>query len=693
MNLILKMHFYVIKLDNVIKYGIFNTNYSRLLDGQTYCSKQIECLKLFIIDKNDNYKLEFRDYDKIYSQKIRYNKINELEELYDTELPIMRKLYRGLIKEKYGGSELLELEYINIFIESIYNELPKLGLNIIREYTDEEINEIMNTIRKNNYDIESNYNIRDYQQNIINYIYRKLLNESKIYLELATGAGKTFISFQILKQIQPKIIVIFSPRTLINIQNTGDSYLNFFDIKYDIINFPKDNIIPRNKNIIMTCCYQSKERLYQIIKDYDNIFIWFDESHWGIEDTWLDSESEDIEFWLNSSNIKYRLFTSASPNRNIVLNNKNIFGELYRPIEIKQLIRDKWLCPIYPYIFNTPENDQVNLCNYIINNFIKLGKNYGISFHSRTDNAFILFNKHLELYINNKINIRPFLIIGNGNTNVNEKINKIKENNSMNYDFTDLNIFMNTKNSIVYSVKKLDMGWDFSKLDYICFSDPKLSFKDIIQSIGRGTRPDKLGSDGKNRDKKLCILLPVFIRDNELNDYTQIVNVLKYLIYDVGLDIIGTIINKNNREQNNNNIQVKYEGDDEKTAVLLDLLGFKITLKELYNIMIQNKIYNDEDYYTFRNNNDHLKLKQSVYDYEGFKWKLVVDINGSKYYKTYEECVSAYNILINEIHEKYKNNTDKIDEILIDIEENGNNEINKYDKMFPPYNKIKEYYY
>ena len=49
------------------------------------------------------------------------------------------------------------------------------------------------------------------------------------------------------------------------------------------------------------------------------------------------------------------------------------------------------------------------------------------------------------------------------------------------------------------------MGWDFSELDFICFSDAKMSHKDIIQCIGRGTRPDKLELDGRNKYKKLDI--------------------------------------------------------------------------------------------------------------------------------------------------------------------------------------------
>lgn len=442
----------------------------------------------------------------------------------------------------------------------------------------------------------------------------------------------------------------------------------------------------------MSSCIQSQEKIYEDIKHLKtNIFVWFDEAHWGIEDTWIDNEKESIKFWLNSENIKYRLFTSASPDNNIVTKNYKIFGELYNPIKIKELIKEKWLCPIIPYIFETQKNNNVNLLNYIINNFKKLNKNFGLSFHSRNKNAYKLFKEHYKLYSNKKTDIKPFLIIGDNNREINNKIRKIENYN----DFSNLDIFMRTQNSIAYTVKKLDMGWDFIKLDYISFSDVKLSSKDIIQCIGRGIRPDGLGKNGKNLNKKLAILLPIFI-DNleEKTEFSQIINVLKYLIQDIGLDIKDAIIKKNNDKKNiNGDLTVNYNGSDIIGAKILKLLGYKNDLNELYGIMRKNKIYNDKDYYKFIENNKHLQLKKQVYDYEGFKWKNIVDIDGDKYYQTYEECVEATKKAINNINEKFEYDENKVEEILIEIEENGNIILNKFDSKIPPFNKLKEYFY
>ena len=90
---------------------------------------------------------------------------------------------------------------------------------------------------------------------------------------------------------------------------------------------------------------------------------------------------------------------------------------------------------------------------------------------------------------------------------------------------------------MAYVVKQYDMGYDFEELDYIVFSDPKLSFKDVIQSIGRGTRSDKKGENGTNLYKKLLLMLPTFITDEENNKYRNVIEVLRYLVLDLEIDI------------------------------------------------------------------------------------------------------------------------------------------------------------
>ncbi len=61
----------------------------------------------------------------------------------------------------------------------------------------------------------------------------------------------------------------------------------------------------------------------------------------------------------------------------------------------------------------------------------------------------------------------------------------------------------------------------------------KLSIQDIKQCIGRGIRPDELGMNGSNKEKVLNISLPVYIEENMDTNYEKILEVLKYLMYDI----------------------------------------------------------------------------------------------------------------------------------------------------------------
>ena len=93
-----------------------------------------------------------------------------------------------------------------------------------------------------------------------------------------------------------------------------------------------------------------------------------------------------------------------------------------------------------------------------------------------------------------------------------------------------------------YVVQKYSMGYDFKDIDYIIFADPKTASKDIIQCIGRGTRSDKLGEEGRNLHKNLKFYIPVYyehnqkdedIEDNKNIILENVIKVLRYLILDM----------------------------------------------------------------------------------------------------------------------------------------------------------------
>jgi len=694
-------HIYIIQCSKYIKYGFFNNRPERMLEHQTTHIKKNKILHLYEIKQLDGYEL-YKEYDKIISHIGKdTDKITLVENKYNIKLPLLRELNKYLINDT-GGEELMDLSGLETLNNFIKNELIKFKLKS-KEYTEDELAQIINNLNKEKNKIQKNddfifdkcfgkqntFQLRDYQQEITTYIYNHFKDNNNLYLNLATGGGKSFIVFNILKQLLPEIIIIFSPRQKINEQNISEKYINILNDNYITFNMSKDKHLKtfmkeQNKKIIV-CCTQSADRLYKKlskyndINDIDNIFIWFDEAHWGI-DNWINDKKK--QFWLNNNYKKF--FTSASPDESFIKSNKKYFGEYYKPYTVKYLIDNKWLCQIITYMYETINND-VDICEYILKHFTEHKKNYGFSFHSSCSNAFNLFYNHYHLYKNNETPIKPFLLVSK-NDYIKDNYDKI----DLDYNFMDYKVFEKNNNSMAYVVKQYDMGYDFSELDFITFSDPKMSPQDIIQCIGRGTRPDKL-DNGKNLNKSCDVLLPVFISE-DLTEYDKITNVLLYLINDCGIDFDKVIQNNYSTYESESIMGKEYIGKNNIRSVIVDKLKYTIsTTKRLYKICIENNIDSEEKYNTFSKNNEHYKMKKRIYDYKDFKWKNIVDTNGTIYYNTIEECNQAMDKVIEYIYE----NNDETDseELIEELEDYGMIKYNEYDNKIPPYNKLKKYYY
>ena len=114
----------------------------------------------------------------------------------------------------------------------------------------------------------------------------------------------------------------------------------------------------------------------------------------------LNNQQNNIikSFWLlNNTHIKYRIFTSASPNKIKIIENENIFGTLYSPIKVKELIALQWLANIKPFVYS--ENKcNVNNITFILNDFNEMNRNFGFSFHNKQKNAFHQFYKHYKKF-------------------------------------------------------------------------------------------------------------------------------------------------------------------------------------------------------------------------------------------------------------------------------------------------------
>jgi hypothetical protein len=288
----------------------------------------------------------------------------------------------------------------------------------------------------------------------------------------------------------------------------------------------------------------------------------------------------------------------------------------------------------------------INSIYLLLKDFNDKNRNFGFSFHNKQINAFNLFYNHYIEYTNDRTNIKPFLLIGNDFTNnIEPRLQDIK----LEYNFKDIKTFENEKYSIGYVVAKYSIGYDFKNLDFISFSDPKISIKDIIQCIGRGLRPDELGIFGSNKYKTLNISLPVYINDNmNDNEYMRIIEVLKYLVHDIEMDIKDIEFENRYHPYSINNNMNTYTGINDIQSKLLNLLDLElnkirleITYEKAKEIIVEKNIINKKSYFDlceidyrltkepeklyknkFKNWIDYLGIQRIYYDLETCKNKI-----------------------------------------------------------------------
>ena len=698
--------------ENKTKYGYVEGEdknlVNRLTDSSEEHSELSNFTNIYGFEKMDNYKL-YKEIDKIVSI-IGSNRIRLVENIYGIKLPLLTELNKYLVDSATKKSnEFIYNDGIPLLLRVLKEEFPLLGLKLVKEYSQEEIEEINNSSREYcRKQLETDYQTllklsqesrkskpkitkqqkkdeykwyeREYQRTIIENGLEKLTNLHKFYLELATGGGKSYIIYKILSKLKPKTIVIFSPRKNINKQNCSSKYLSILDNEYLVYNC-SDNITfetfkfkckRQNKKMIIVACPQgSNEKVYNLI--YDNnlsdIFIWFDEAHHTIE-KWVDKlDNKCAKFFLEDNEIiTNRIFTSASPDKKHVEQYPQLFGEMYSPIKVKELIALKWLCPIVPHIFSLNKNN-VDICNYNLEHFSKFDCKFGFSFHNIRESAFNLFLEHYNSFIKGNTKIKPFLLVGDDYQN--SKLDEIR----LEYDFMSIDLYEETENSMGYVVQQYSIGYDFNKIDYIVFSDPKMSYSDIIQCIGRGLRPDGLGDNCENLYKKLSIMLPVYIESEIDTNFNRIEGVLRYLVHDIDYPFEDMDM-KFSLSGEKQLLGEKYEGLENMKAILLDLLlgGKYSTWKptEFITLMKNNNIHDRENAYnTFIDRRPELNLPEDPYRcFPDFTWEQT--FNESPYYSK-EECKQK-------IAQIKENNED------LDLDEEDEPEVylNSIDPKIPP---------
>jgi superfamily II DNA or RNA helicase len=639
-----KYNYFYIKInkdwnyENKVKYGVTNDLYTRLINNSEHSTYRYNYLHVFEIKeiKNEYYNnFSYKAIDKIFSIYCKNNKLNK------SVFPNLLEIKKYLIENEINaGQEFINKNGLELLLSIIKNDFIKIGI-VIEELNVDNINKIlineyekkklMNKIDEISNDLEeisieleeisieldeikiknnNLYKPRDYQIIIIDYLYNSLLNNKPIYLELSTGAGKSYISYQLFIKFRPSNIIILSPLKSINKQNISDNYFNLLKNEYiKVDNLDKFNYQENNK-YLFSCCINSYKKIYEIIinNNLNNIFIWFDEADYGIEN-WIENLSNDIykNFLLTDNDyIKNRLFTSASPNKEAIIENPQYFGELYNPITIKELTEQKWLSKIKVHILEFEKKlNKKEYVQFMLKEFIKKKRNLGISSHTTCENAYKLFIEHYKLFSNNKTIIKPYLLINQ------DKINELKISETI--DLGNINSFTN---GIGYIVNQYSRGYDNKFIDIIFISDPKNSYKSNIQLIGRGIRP--------NNDKHLDLIIPTNY-DNLHKEYSNVEETLKYIINNIEIDyddIFRRYIKDESKENNINTIvnsNSEEDNYDEKCKIINTILlnickNHKWTVRGLITQLKRKNIHNNFDYMKYKNRHKYLNLPNNIYE-------------------------------------------------------------------------------
>jgi predicted helicase len=224
-------------------YGSKKNLINRLKNSCEEHSEHSSFLHIFSFTKNSKYiNINYKEIDKIISiTSISTNKINNIERIYKTKFILLRKLNKYLIISKSKTSnEFLNKDGIDLFINIMKTEFILLGLELVSEYSNIELNEINNEAFKFHptkiepfseekyldYNKENIIIKHEYQLNIIEKIETFYNNNNIGQLIWACGLGKTLMSLFIVQELLSKHIIFNTNNTNNNTNNTNNNTNN-----------------------------------------------------------------------------------------------------------------------------------------------------------------------------------------------------------------------------------------------------------------------------------------------------------------------------------------------------------------------------------------------------------------------------------------------------------------------------------
>lgn len=416
----------------------------------------------------------------------------------------------------------------------------------------------------------------------------ELEKNKKVFGKAPTGLGKTHITFKCILKLGSKKNIIFTPRLLLNKQMLKKKYTSKYFKKGSFKKLHFSNSNSQGKDLyniskydfIITCCYQSANKLLECMKQINltvDLMI-FDEAHFIGSDNWINSE-----LLINGTITKYRMFLSATPT-DYIERNAIVYGNIIEKIKVYDLILKEILCNIVTVIkkINNKKTEYHDLRSLIVEAMIKFNKKKGI------------------IYVNNTTNAENLYNLIKGEDKINTYIYVSKNIDTENETDKSITVFENdVKPCIIIVVGKISYEYDNDLIDFICLGDPRQSDIDIRQILGRGLRWNKQNYP----NKLLHLLIPLYKNEfGEYSDYGHLKKFLDYIIGECGQDIIVKTNGTNELDNINGGIIGKsYEGDPIPIEILQEYCttGYN-KFTDFMRFLKTNGVYNEIDYNKLR---------------------------------------------------------------------------------------------
>lgn len=648
------------------------------------------------------------------------------EDVKNIEIGLQRYFTaQGLHVEIDGGTEYFKKDIERLIVPWLQDS--RFYYNVL---TEEEVDELNGTVRDitvnitediNDIDVDNiKYEIRDYQQEIINKAYEYFRHNDKGIISIPCGTGKTFVSLHISLKLERNTIIIGVPsRLLVTQWNNYITDLNIFgNIKCMIVldNVSKDDIVlflkNNNRKCVLITTYSSSHKVLDATREIQfNFDIKInDECHHLTTSNMTDANKRTYVQMLNISASKQLSLTATlkqlkgeGDEFDIVSNdNKDYFGEIIDKKCLLWAINKNIICDYTIQTIITSEDSIDTLFSrFIIGGDEDVEKRLILaayvalkSINDGHSNFMLIFSNSRESSEKIIKYIRLLLI---------EKYFDISGLYYSDYDGTMnhanrksiLDKFNNSLFGIISCVYCLSEGYDNFKIDTIEFAENMGSEIRVIQAMCRGMRKNILLPN-----KKATIILPVIHKDNWFeNDNNSDFKKVKEVVYQVGLED-ETIIQKINVsritiEPHKKMVQRKEvvkdickfgEYDDELTQKIRLCMVKRAELGTSYEkarkIIADKNIKSKEEYRALCNVNVKLPVDpETVYTQKFTNWIEYLSIE--RVYYDFETCkrkINEYIILYPELKSHY------LDLSLLE------SKLCTIDALFPPRGLWTDYY-